>query len=268
MGQKAAARPPLRHREEIPMTFKLPALPFAKDALEPHMSKETFDYHHGKHHASYVKKLNDAVDGTKMAEWELERIIHHAAKEGDQDLFNNAAQHWNHSFFWNCLAKDGGGKPEGALASQIDSDFGSFKAFREAFEEKAEGNFASGWTWLVLDAGKLAILNTDDADTAIVHGRLPILTLDVWEHAYYIDYRNERPKFIEAFLGHLVNWTFAAENFANQGEGNHAGARRYDEAQEAFARSGKVEEGAKEAKRALDAGELDGAREAARRKAS
>ena len=250
------------------MAFKLPDLPFPKDALEPHMSKETFDYHHGKHHAKYVKKLNEAIEGTKMADWELERIIHHAAQNDDQGLYNNAAQHWNHSFFWKCLARDGGGKPEGALASQIENDFGSYDTFRETFEKKAAGNFASGWTWLVLDAGKLEVINTDDADTPIVEGQFPILTLDIWEHAYYIDYRNERPKFIKAFLEHLVNWEFAAENFANQGEGNHAGARRYDDAQETFARSGKVEEGAREAKRALDEGELEGARQAAQRKAS
>lgn len=250
------------------MPFKLPDLPFAGDALEPHMSKETLDYHHGKHHATYVEKLNDAIEGTKMAGWELERIIHHAAREGEQDLFNNAAQHWNHSFFWQCLAPDGGGEPDGGLASQIERDFGSFGTFREAFEDKAAGNFASGWTWLVLDAGKLDILNTDDADSAIVHGKLPILTLDVWEHAYYIDHRNERPKFIATFLDHLVNWSFAAETFANQGEGNQAEARRYGDAQEAFAGSGKVDKAAKEARRALDEGELDGARQAARRKAS
>lgn len=229
------------------MTFKLPELPYAADALAPHMSKETFDYHHGKHHAAYVKKLNAAIEGTKMAEWDLERIVHHAVKEGDKGLFNNAAQHWNHSFLWNCLSPQGGGKPDGSLARQIDSDFGSWDGFRKDFTKAAKGNFASGWTWLVVEAGKLKVVNTDDADTAIVHGQHPLLTLDVWEHAYYIDHRNERPKYIETFLDHLVNWAFAAENFANQGEGNQTGARRYDDAQKAFAESSKVAEPAKRA---------------------
>ncbi len=172
------------------MTFKLPDLPFAANALEPHMSKETFDYHHGKHHASYVAKLNDAVKGTKMADWELERIVHHAAKAGEHDLFNNAAQHWNHCFQWLSLSPDGGGKPDGPLGRQIEADFGSFDQFREAFKGAATGEFGSGWAWLVLDAGKLKATSTTGASTPIVHGQHPLLTLDVWEHAYYIDHRN------------------------------------------------------------------------------
>ena len=218
------------------MTFKLPDLPYAKDALEPHMSKETFEYHHGKHHATYVSKLNDAVKDTPMADWDLERVIHHADKEGKQGLFNNAAQHWNHSFQWKCFSPDGGGKPSDSLARQIEADFGSYDDFAKKFTEAATGQFGSGWAWLVIEAGKLKVTNTGNADTPIVHGQHPLLTLDVWEHAYYIDHRNARPRYVETFLDKLVNWEFAAENFANQGEGNQTGARAYDDAQEAFAR--------------------------------
>jgi Fe-Mn family superoxide dismutase len=191
------------------MAFELPALPYSRDALAPHISEETLDYHYGKHHASYVDKLNAAIEGTDLADKSLEEII----RSADGGLFNNAAQVWNHTFYWNSLSPEGGGAPAGALAQAIDKAFGSLEAFREAFNEKATGNFGSGWTWLVQNAdGGLAIVNTDDAGTPITEeGVTPLLTCDVWEHAYYIDYRNARPKYLEAFW-HLVNWKFAAAN--------------------------------------------------------
>ena len=191
------------------MPFELPALPYARDALAPHVSEETLDFHYGKHHASYVDKLNGMVEGTDMADKPLEDII----RASDGGLFNNAAQVWNHTFYWNSLSPNGGGAPTGALAEAIDAAFGSLEAFKEAFNEKATGNFGSGWTWLVQNAdGGLAVVNTDDAETPITdEGVTPLLTCDVWEHAYYIDYRNARPKYLDAFW-HLVNWEFAATN--------------------------------------------------------
>ncbi len=193
------------------MAFELPALPYARDALAPHISEETLDFHYGKHHQAYVDKLNAAIDGTPQADQSLEEIIKHA-KGG---LFNNAAQVWNHSFYWNSLSPNGGGAPEGKLAEAIDAAFGSVDAFKDQFSEQAAGNFGSGWTWLVQNAdGGLAIVNTDDAETPITEaGITPLLTCDIWEHAYYIDYRNARPKYLEAFWN-LVNWDFAASNMA------------------------------------------------------
>jgi Fe-Mn family superoxide dismutase len=193
------------------MAFELPSLPYARDALAPHISEETLDYHYGKHHAGYVDKLNDAIEGTDMADKSLEDIIRNA--EGS--LFNNAAQVWNHTFYWNSLSPDGGGEPEGQLADAINAAFGSLDGFKEAFTDSATGNFGSGWTWLVQNAdGSLAVVNTDDAETPIAeNGVTPLLTCDVWEHAYYIDYRNARPDYIEAFWN-LVNWDFAAANMA------------------------------------------------------
>lgn len=220
------------------MTFRLPDLPYALDALAPHMSAETLKYHHGKHHAGYVKKLNDAVEGTGLADLSLEEIIHKTADDEDQvGVFNNAAQVWNHGFFWRCMTPGGGGRPEGELARQIDADFGSFDAFREAFREAATGRFGSGWAWLVSEGGKLKVVSTPNAVPPMTHGQQALLTCDVWEHAYYLDYQNERPRFVETFLDHLVNWDFVAERFEMQGEGNSTAARRYRDAQEAFARS-------------------------------
>ena len=193
------------------MAFELPELPYARDALAPHISEETLDYHYGKHHASYVDKLNAAIEGTDDADKSLEDII----KSASGGLFNNAAQVWNHTFYWNSLSPRGGGEPEGALADAINSAFGSVDGFKEKFTESAKGNFGSGWTWLVQKAdGSLDIVNTDDAETPITEdGVTPLLTCDVWEHAYYIDYRNARPKYLEAFWN-LVNWDFAAANMA------------------------------------------------------
>jgi Fe-Mn family superoxide dismutase len=194
------------------MPFELPALPYPKDALAPHMSAETLDFHHGKHHNTYVTKLNAAVTGNAFAGLSLEECIKKSAAEGNKAVFNNAAQHFNHSFFWTCLSPTGGGAPTGKLAAAIDATFGSFDAFKTAFANEAVNHFASGWGWLVKDAsGALKIISTHDADTPMVHGLVPLLTVDVWEHAYYIDHRNSRPNFLEAFWK-LVDWGFVAKN--------------------------------------------------------
>lgn len=193
------------------MTFALPELPFAPDALEPAMSRETLEYHWGKHHRTYVENLNALVAGTPWETKSLEDVVREAPAGG---LFNNAAQHFNHSFFWKCLTPAGGGRPQGALLDAVVEAWGSFEGFREAFSKAAAGNFGSGWTWLVKNAeGELEIVSTSNADTPLRAGLRPILTIDVWEHAYYIDYRNARAKFIEAFFEKLVNWKFAEENF-------------------------------------------------------
>ena len=193
------------------MAFELPALPYEKNALEPHISEETLEYHYGKHHATYVSKLNDAVKGTDLESKSLEDII----KSEKGGLFNNAAQVWNHTFYWNCLSPNGGGEPTGAVAEAINAKFGSFEKFKEEFNASAAGNFGSGWTWLVKKSdGSVDLFNTDDADTPVAHdGVEPLLTVDVWEHAYYIDYRNSRPNYLEAFWK-LVNWDFVNKNFA------------------------------------------------------
>jgi Fe-Mn family superoxide dismutase len=193
------------------MEHKLPPLPYAMDALEPALSKETLEYHYGKHHRAYVKELNNLIKGTEFENATLEQII----RESSGPLFNNAAQTWNHTFFWNCLAPRGGGKPTGALAQAISDKWGSYAQFKEAFSRSAVGNFGSGWTWLVVQSDGVAIVNTDDADNPLTKDDEPLLTIDVWEHAYYIDYRNERPKFVEAFLKNLVNWDFAQRNYEN-----------------------------------------------------
>lgn len=187
----------------------LPDLPYAADALEPHISAETLEFHYGKHHASYVKKLNGMIQGTEFESASLEEIIHGASG----GLFNNAAQVWNHTFYWNGLSPNGGGTPGHKLGKAIDKAFGSFDEFKDQFTDAAGGNFGSGWTWLVKNStGGLEIVNTDDADNPMTQDYLPLLTCDVWEHAYYIDYRNKRPDYIAAFW-HLVNWEFVADNF-------------------------------------------------------
>ena len=192
------------------MAFELPALPYAKNALEPHISQETLEYHHGKHHNTYVTKLNGMVPGTEFEGKSLEDII----KTSSGGVFNNAAQIWNHTFYWHSLSPNGGGAPTGAVADAITGKWGSFEAFQKEFDEKAAGNFGSGWTWLVKNSdGSVEIVNTDDAGTPITSGQTPLLTVDVWEHAYYIDYRNSRPDYLAAFWK-LVNWEFANENFA------------------------------------------------------
>jgi Fe-Mn family superoxide dismutase len=192
------------------MKHVLPELPYAKNALEPHISAETLEFHYGKHHATYVDKLNGMIEGTEFESASLEEII--LGSSGG--IFNNAAQIWNHSFYWDGLSPNGGGKPEALLADAIDSEFGSFEQFKEAFTASALGNFGSGWTWLVKNSsGSLEIVNTDDAANPMNAGHTPILTCDVWEHAYYIDYRNKRPDYINAFWN-LVNWDFVASKFS------------------------------------------------------
>ena len=194
------------------MEHQLPALPYAKDALAPHMSAETFDYHYAKHHQAYVTNLNNLIKGTGFENKSLEDIVKTAPAGG---LYNNAAQVWNHSFFWNCMKPGGGGAPAGALGAAIDARWGSFEEFRKAFLASAVGNFGSGWTWLVKKPdGSVDIVNTGAAGTPLTGTDKALLTVDVWEHAYYIDYRNARPKFLDAFLEHLVNWNFAETNFA------------------------------------------------------
>ncbi|HPE61238.1 MAG TPA: Fe-Mn family superoxide dismutase [Thiolinea sp.] len=194
------------------MAHTLPELPFAKDALAPHMSAETLDYHYGKHHNAYVTNLNNLVPGTEYENLSLEAIIKAAPAGG---VFNNAAQIWNHTFFWNSLKPNGGGEPAGALADAIKAKWGSFDEFKKAFTASAVGNFGSGWTWLVKKAdGSVDIVNTGNAATPLTTADKPLLTIDVWEHAYYIDHRNARPKFVETFLNNLADWDFAAANFA------------------------------------------------------
>jgi Fe-Mn family superoxide dismutase len=191
------------------MAFELPKLPYPKKALAPHISEETLEYHHGKHHAAYVNKLNTLIANTKFADMPLEEII----KTADRGpIFNNAAQHWNHSFYWNCLAPKAGGEPSGALAAAIERSFKSFKDFSKQFGDAAVDQFGSGWAWLVQHKdGSLGIEKSSNAENPLVHDQRPLLTCDVWEHAYYIDYRNERPKYVEAFW-HVVNWQFVASN--------------------------------------------------------
>jgi len=199
-----------RIEKESVMPFTLPPLPYDKAALAPFLSAETLEYHYGKHHQAYVNNLNKLTEGKPEAKLSLEKIIMTAAPGG---LFNNAAQIWNHTFYWNCMKAEGGGEPSGALAKAIERDFESFAKFKEELTAKATTLFGSGWTWLVLDGGKLKIVQTKDADLPMKHDQVALLTIDVWEHAYYIDYRNARPKYIEAFLDHLVNWKFASANF-------------------------------------------------------
>ncbi|MFG6429611.1 superoxide dismutase [Roseateles sp. LYH14W] len=195
------------------MEHTLPPLPYPIDSLAPHYSKETLEFHHGKHHNAYVVNLNNLQKGTEYEALTLEEIIKKAPNPGP--VYNNAAQIWNHTFFWNCMKPQGGGEPGGALADAINAKWGSYAAFKEAFVKSAVGNFGSGWTWLVKKAdGSVDIVNTGAAGTPLTGADTALLTVDVWEHAYYIDYRNLRPKFVETFLSNLVNWQFAEANFA------------------------------------------------------
>ena len=191
------------------MAFTLPELPYAKDALAPHLTPETLEFHHGKHHNAYVVNLNKLLEGKPEADKSLEDVI----MASDGGVFNNAAQIWNHTFYWKSMKPNGGGEPTGDLKAAIERDFGSFAKFKEEFTAAATTQFGSGWAWLVLENGKLKVTKTGNADLPMKHGQKAILTCDVWEHAYYIDYRNLRPKYVETFLNHLVNWDFAAENF-------------------------------------------------------
>lgn len=193
------------------MSFELPALPYAMNALEPHMSQETLEFHYGKHHNTYVTNLNKLIEGTEFASASLEEIINTSSG----GLFNNAAQVWNHTFFWSCLSPQGGNQPSGELLDAIVSKFGSFESFKEQFTQTAVTTFGSGWGWLVKNqVGELELVSTSNAGNPMTEGKAPLLTCDVWEHAYYIDYRNARPKFLDAFWA-LVNWDFVSENFNN-----------------------------------------------------
>ena len=200
------------------MTFQLPDLPFAKDALAPHMSAETLEFHHGKHHAAYIKKTNELIEGkSDLAGASLIDVIKSASESGDKKLFNNSAQIWNHSFFWQCLSSEGR-KPGGKLLELIEQSFGGVDPMLQKLGDEAINHFASGWAWLLLDRDQLKITSLHDADTPIAHdGMVPLFTLDVWEHAYYIDYRNERPKFVTSVLSSIVNWDFVAENLDGRG---------------------------------------------------
>jgi Fe-Mn family superoxide dismutase len=193
------------------MAFELPALPYAQDALAPTISAETMEYHYGKHHQTYVDNLNKAVAGTADENASLEDII----MKAEGPLFNNAAQVWNHTFFWNSLAPNGGGQPTGAIADRIAADFGGYDAFRAQITDAGLTQFGSGWAWLVEKDGKLAIMKTPNADLPMKHGAKALFTIDVWEHAYYIDYRNARAKFIEVVLDKLINWDFVNANLAS-----------------------------------------------------
>ena len=195
------------------MTFTLPELPYAQNALEPHISANTLSFHYGKHHQAYVTNLNNLVKDTPLASATLEDVIKDSAKDSAKaGIFNNAAQVWNHTFYWNSMKPNGGGKPTGKLAEKIDADFGGYDKFVEAFKQAGTTQFGSGWAWLVLDGDKLKVTKTGNADLPMVHGQKALLTMDVWEHAYYLDFQNRRPDYISTFLDKLVNWDFAAKN--------------------------------------------------------
>jgi Fe-Mn family superoxide dismutase len=197
------------------MSYELPTLPFGYDALAPYISKETLEFHHDKHHAAYVNNFNAAVKDTELDQKSLEEVIKLVAKDSSKaGIFNNAAQAWNHTFYWNGIKPNGGGAPTGALAQKINADFGSFAAFVEEFKKAGATQFGSGWAWLVLDQGTLKVTKTGNADNPLTVGQVPLLTMDVWEHAYYLDYQNKRPSYIDTFVEKLINWDFVAANFA------------------------------------------------------
>ncbi len=196
------------------MQFKLKPLPYDYDALEPHVGARTLKIHHGKHHQGYLDKLQKAIAGKPLAEESLETII----RKTEGDTFNFAAQVWNHDFYWQSMSPAGGGKPDGKVEELLVRDFGSVDKFRQSFAEAAKGEFGSGWAWLVADKGKLRVKSSTDAENPLTDNQVPLLTLDVWEHAYYLDYQNERAAYIEAFLDHLINWDFACTNLGDSAE--------------------------------------------------
>jgi superoxide dismutase, Fe-Mn family len=201
------------------MAFSLPELPYEMDGLMPHMSAETLSFHYGKHHKGYVDKLNKLVAGTAHADNTLQEVIMDASEDEEfETIFNNAAQVWNHTFFWNSMKQDGGGAPSGDIADLIDRDFGSYEEFVSMFTEAATAHFGSGWAWLVMDEDKLAIMTTENADMPMLHDATALLTCDLWEHAYYLDHQNRRPDFIKTYLEHLINWDFANANLAEVDE--------------------------------------------------
>jgi superoxide dismutase, Fe-Mn family len=245
------------------MAFELPALPYAKTALEPYVSAKTLELHHGKHHADYVKHLNELIENTEFESMQLEEVIQATAESAaHRKIFNNAGQHWNHSFFWQCMRPKGGGEPERGLAQTIERDFGGFAAFREKFVEAGMNRFGSGWAWLVVDAGKLAVISTPNGEPPMVSARHALLACDVWEHAYYLDYQNRREEFITAFLDHLANWEFAAAQLRIEGEGSYTGAHAYGQGAEEFARSGKIADAAQAARGAYEGPEGESLRRA------
>lgn len=198
------------------MAIELPALPYEATALEPYISAQTLGFHHGKHHQAYVTNANNLIKGTELENLPLEELIMQSANKADKvGVFNNAAQVWNHTFYWSCMKQNGGGVPTGAIAQKIDEDFGSFDAFVEEFKAAAATQFGSGWAWLVIDGTKLKVTKTPNADTPMVHGLKALLTVDVWEHAYYLDFQNRRPDYVDTFLKHLVNWDFVNANLAS-----------------------------------------------------
>lgn len=211
MGRLSAAEPPFAtSKGDAKMPFQQPPLPFAMTAMKPFLSEEQLTYHYGKHHAAYFKNLNGLVEGKPEAGMTLREVV----VQSTGPVFNNAAQAWNHSFYWDCMIPDGGGEPKGELAAAITRDFGSFEAFKKAMSEAGVKLFGSGWAWLAADKqGKLEIMPLGNADTPLKHGKEPILTVDVWEHAYYVDYRNERPKYVDGFWN-VVNWPFVEKCYA------------------------------------------------------
>jgi Fe-Mn family superoxide dismutase len=207
------------------MAFTLPDLPFERDALGPHMSAETLEYHHGKHHKAYIDKANGLIGDTDLESASLVEVIRAAHQRKDKGLFNNTAQIWNHSFFWQCLAPEGATRPSGKLREMISSDFGGEQELLDQLSKESINHFASGWGWLILNNGKLEVTSLHDADTPVAHGMTPLLTIDVWEHAYYIDYRNDRARFVKTVLENIINWDFVARNLDGEG------ARRADQEQ-------------------------------------
>lgn len=200
----------------IPMAQSQPKLPYAENALEPHISASTIGFHYGKHHATYIKKYNDAVTGTPYDDQKIEDVIVATADDPEKTaIFNNGAQAWNHSFYWNSLSPSGGGKPSGQIAEKIDADFGAYDAFKNELANAAATQFGSGWAWLALDNGHLKVVKTANAQTPLTNGMRPLLTIDVWEHAYYLDYQNRRPDYVAAVIDELLNWDFASQNFLN-----------------------------------------------------
>jgi Fe-Mn family superoxide dismutase len=196
------------------LPFKLPELPFPETGLEPYISSRTLSFHHGKHHQAYVDNTNRLVKGTDMAGLSLEEVVKRSSALKDKGIFNNSAQAWNHAFYWKCMKPKGGGTPTGKLSESLSTAFGSYESFKEAFSRAAATQFGSGWAWLVLDGNSFKVMNTANADTPLAEGKRPLLTIDVWEHAYYLDYQNRRADYIKAFLDQLVNWDFVSENLS------------------------------------------------------
>lgn len=213
MGVPSMVRAESPHPDITP--FKLPPLPYGDNVLSPYISVKTMGFHYGKHHKGYVDKINGLIQGTDFAKYSLEEIIKKTVGDPDsRDIFNNAAQVWNHTFYWKGMKHEGGGTPTANLAKKIEADFGGMENFRKAFTDAALTQFGSGWAWLIVEKGALKVVKTANADTPLAHGQIPLITIDVWEHAYYLDYQNRRADYVSAFLDHLVNWDFAAENLA------------------------------------------------------